>query len=164
MPKTVESLITPAVAKSIQNQDWPLVKRTSNEKGKCIIAMHPIKAGTIVADYHGSLLDFATRHKRYLSNDSENNRYMYCFSHGSKRYYVDANNGGSHCHPKKELKGRLVNHGSGKAANLKTRVDVLNDTPVLLLQATRDISPLEELLFDYNCKGDSLSDHEPWMT
>ena len=160
---TSSSLITPSVAKAITNQKWPLAKRSANDKGRCLIAQHPIEAGTVVVDYHGSLLDYRTGHERYLKNDSEENRYMYCFQHGGNKYYIDANEKKCVCHPKKELKGRLINHARDKRANLMPKTAELEGRPVVLFVASRAIEKCEELLFDYNCKGDSASCQEDLM-
>ena len=160
---SLSSIITPSVAKSITNQDWLLAKISGNHKGRCLIGLHPIPAVTVVVDYHGSLLDYRTGHAKYLSNDSSHNCYMYCFQHGGNKYYLDANNPKCVCHPKKELKGRLINHAKGKLSNLTPKTAELEGRPVVLFAASRAIERFEELLFDYKCKGDSASVQEDWM-
>ena len=58
--------------------------------------------------------------------------------------------------------GRLVNH-SKINMNICTKVFPVNDTPYLIFEASRDIEPDEELLFDYgDCSKKSLDSH-PWL-
>ncbi|MEW8547638.1 MAG: hypothetical protein AB2693_29370 [Candidatus Thiodiazotropha sp.] len=84
---TSSSLITPSVAKGITNQDWPLAKKSANDKGRCLIAQNPIKAGTVVVDYHGKLEDYRTGKQQYDSDKSEGNRYMFYVEHGGNKYW-----------------------------------------------------------------------------
>lgn len=162
LASTSVSIIDDACAKAIRKQDWPLVRKSENEKGKCLLARGTIKKGSVVCEYHGKLLPYAEGHKKYTEDESPSNRYMYCFQYGESKYYIDANDGTCTCHPKKTLKGRLINHSSTQA-NLKPKVEFFEGRHVVLFQALREIHSLEELLFDYKCRGDSLSYKEEWM-
>ena len=156
------SLIDVAVAKDVRMQEWHLAKVSGNEKGKGLFARQDVKKGTVVCDYHGTLLSYAEGQSKYLANKSAANGYMYCFQHGPVKYYIDANDEHCKCHSKKVLKGRLINHSS-TSPNLKPVVEELDGRPVILFQAIRDIAPFEEFLFNYQCKNDQQSDQEDWM-
>ena len=93
-------------------QEWHLAKVSGNEKGKGLFARQDVKKGTVVCDYHGTLLSYAEGQSKYLASKTSANRYMYCFQHGPVKYYIDANDEHCKCHSKKVLKGRLTTTGS----------------------------------------------------
>ena len=79
---------------------------------------------------------------------------MYFFVHDSKRLCIDASTVPCSCHPDVPTTlGRLIKH-SATEPNLKGRRLVLNNRVHLLLTATRDIAPMEELFFDYGVRTD----------
>ena len=86
------SLIDVAVAKDVRMQEWHLAKVSGNEKDKGLFARQDVKKGTVVCDYHGTLLSYAEIQSKYLASTSAANRYtcMYCFQHGPVKYYIDA--------------------------------------------------------------------------
>ena len=58
--------------------------------------------------------------------------------------------------------GRLINHGR-KAANLVTKVIVVEEDPHLCFFALRDIAKNEELFYDYGEKNKSIILDNPWL-
>ena len=59
--------------------------------------------------------------------------------------------------------GRLINHGS-KGSNLRPRVVEVEGVPRLCFFASADISPGEELLYDYGDKRKAAVAAHPWLT
>lgn len=58
--------------------------------------------------------------------------------------------------------GRLINH-SKTQCNASTKVVELKGTPYLCLFASRDISVVEEVLFDYGEMKRDVVDSLPWL-
>ncbi|KAK7918665.1 hypothetical protein WMY93_009949 [Mugilogobius chulae] len=142
---------TASLTENVVKQTWRgLTVRDLGEKGKVVTAVLPIKAGSPVCDYHGRLLTDAEgksldRHEYvFFFKDSEGNRYC-----------VDATDFPCPCHPTMETFGRRMNH-SRKNPNVKPRVQDLQfpegEKTVIVFYALRDISPGEELLWDYGIK------------
>ena len=58
--------------------------------------------------------------------------------------------------------GRLINHSKSQP-NCVTRVIPIDDTPHLILVASRDIKSGEELLYDYGDRSRSSLESHPWL-
>ncbi|KAL1246538.1 hypothetical protein QQF64_034583 [Cirrhinus molitorella] len=61
---------------------------------------------------------------------------------------LDAHEERCHCHPNKTTFGRQIKH-SVQRANLSPRLHFVEDEPVILFMATRDIQTGEEICYDY---------------
>ena len=113
-----------------------------------------IQKGAVVCDYHGDPVTHEQGEKIRKSLSAEDSNYMYFFVHDSKRLCIDASTVPCSCHPDVPTTlGRLIKH-SATEPNLKGRRLVLNNRVHLLLTATRDIAPMEELFFDYGVRTD----------
>lgn len=57
--------------------------------------------------------------------------------------------------------GRLINHS--KNGNCQTRLHAIDETPHLILVASRDIKAEEELLYDYGDRSKASISAHPWL-
>ena len=73
---------------------------------------------------------------------------------GSSRYCVDATQ-------MKGRKGRLVNHC--RLGNCAPQLMYVEDKPRVILMATRNIEPGEEILFDYGDRTKESIEAHPWL-
>jgi len=126
-------------------------------KGRGIIATRMFRRGEFVVEYSGDLIDLSqarNREKMYAA-DQNTGCYMYYFQHKNQSYCVDAT-------AESPRLGRLVNH-SRTQGNLIPKVIEIKDRPYLLLVARVDISPGEELLYDYGDRSKISLKHHPWL-
>lgn len=79
---------------------------------------------------------------------------MYYFKYKDTKFCVDATKENGRL-------GRLVNHS--KKGNLKTQAFLIEDHPHLIFVATKDISPGEELLYDYGDRSKTSLKFYPWL-
>ncbi|PIC15519.1 hypothetical protein B9Z55_022462 [Caenorhabditis nigoni] len=127
------------------------------DKGRCICSTVHFQKDEFVIEYKGEMMEYAEAKKaedRYKENPTIGS-YMYFFEHKGKRWCVDAT---------KEtiFKGRLINHSIRKP-NLKTKVIDINGAHHLILIATREITPGEELLYDYGDRSSEVVAENPWL-
>lgn len=95
------------------------------------------------------------REKRY---DKERfGSYMYYFEWKNAKYCVDAT-----IDPTSKSLGRLINH-SRKVPNCKTSVYEYRGQPHLIFIAIKNISPGQELLYDYGETDRTAIDANPWL-
>ena len=146
----------------INDQDWPdIVARRCEGKHMGVFATRDIEAGSLLCDYHGTLLDDQEGERRYNAyGDTEDNVYMYKIE-GSTVHWIDAVVPCS-CYPNKKLKGRLLNCDR-LHPNVIAKTKFLNERPHVLLYAKRNIKKREELMFDYGCFKDRFSSQQSWM-
>nr|XP_020506370.1 N-lysine methyltransferase KMT5A-like [Labrus bergylta] len=125
-------------------------------KGRGIFADKDFKKGEFVVEYHGDLLELEEAKKREAEYalDPQTGCYMYYFQYQAKTYCVDATKETSRL-------GRLINHS--KAGNCQTKLHPIDDTPHLILVASRDIKAEEELLYDYGDRSKSSIIAHPWL-
>ncbi|KAK2902077.1 lysine methyltransferase 5Ab [Channa argus] len=125
-------------------------------KGRGVFAVKGFKKGEFVVEYHGALLEQAEAKKReaQYAKDPQTGCYMYYFQYQSKTYCVDATKETSRL-------GRLVNHS--KTGNCQTKLHAIDGTPHLILVASRDIKPEEELLYDYGDRSKASILAHPWL-
>ena len=153
------------VAKQIEEQNWPLlaIRTCSGIKGKGIFATENINKGTLLCDYHGTLISDEEGWRRYKEyGNSTENVYMFQFdSNSGKKMWIDANQQCS-CHPDKKLKGRLINC-KRKNPNVLAKVVVVQEKEHILFYAREDIVKHSELNFNYGAYKDPHSAQEEWM-
>lgn len=132
----------------LDGKEWPglLIKRSS-ESGRGVVTGQRFASGTVVCDYRGVLYRAASKSWK----DVEDTSYLFCFNVNGESVFIDAiEEDGSI--------GRLINHSKTKA-NLKPRSHMRGKEIHLLLYATRDLLPGEELYFNY---GDRSKDVPDW--
>ena len=152
--------------KNVKNQSWVLaeIKNFGGGKGKGVVAAKHISQGSVVCDYHGDVLPYDEGQAKYEAEDTANNCYMLKVDFGGEVKYIDANPEHCSCHPKTNLKGRLLNHSKSKQnINLTPKLYEYEGRPVVLFVATRDIEEGDELLWNYNCQNDPQSSQQEWM-
>jgi len=142
------------ISQHIDRQSWPnIAVCTTADRGRGVMVSGAwIQKGAVVCDYHGDPVTHEQGEKIRKSLPAEDSNYMYFFIHDSKRPCIDASTVPCSCHPNVPTTfGRLINH-SATEPNLKSRKLVLNNRVHLLLTATRDIAPMEELYYDYGVR------------
>ncbi|MES9905797.1 MAG: SET domain-containing protein-lysine N-methyltransferase [Sedimenticola sp.] len=148
---------------AINTQQWPLIKKKRVlNKGTGIVSNSDIKKGTLLCDFHGTLLNDKEGQAKYESyGDSDKNVSMLSIEYGGRKYWIDSV-ARCKCHPTMETKGRFFNH-TRKKPNACMKVMEINDVPRVLLYASRDIPVFTQLEFDYGCYGDRKSSRQEWM-
>ena len=122
-----------------------------------MFATHAFARNDFVCEYAGEMISYAEakeREKKY-ARDPSIGCYMYFFEHKTKTYCVDAT-------AETNRLGRLLNH-SRLFSNCHTKVFEMNDRPYLILLASRDIQPGEELTFDYGDRNRIAVKSYPWL-
>lgn len=125
-------------------------------KGRGIISTKEFKRGDFVVEYAGELISMeeARMRESTYSQDQNTGCYMYYFSHKNVQYCVDATS-------ESPRLGRLVNHS--RNGNLMTKTITVNGEPRLVLIAKEDISPGDELTYDYGDRSKESLRYHPWL-
>ncbi|XP_034663312.1 histone-lysine N-methyltransferase PR-Set7 [Drosophila subobscura] len=125
-------------------------------KGRGVVAVRHFKRNEFVVEYVGDLISIsdATDRERRYALDENAGCYMYYFKHKNQQYCIDATVDTGKL-------GRLINHS--RAGNLMTKVVVIKQRPHLVLLAKDDITPGEELTYDYGDRSKESLLHHPWL-
>ena len=125
-------------------------------KGRGVVTTRKYKKGEFIIEYCGELIDSKEAQKRELeySGDSTIGCYMYYFPHENKKYCVDATFDDG-------TLGRLINHSV--SGNCKASSVLIEGTPHLYFQASRDIPVGEELCYDYGDHSKVSRNEYPWL-
>lgn len=92
-----------------------------------------------------------------MYEDDGSGCYMYYFDWKNEKFCVDATIDGTN----KRL-GRLINH-SRKSPNCKTRIYEVEGVPHLIFVALKEITPGNELLYDYGETDRNTIEANPWL-
>ncbi|XP_066916800.1 histone-lysine N-methyltransferase set-1-like isoform X1 [Clytia hemisphaerica] len=147
-----------AVEERILNADESHLEiRVIEGKGRGVFSKNPLKRGDLVCEYAGNLISYddARELEKQYAENPEIGCYMYYFVYEEKKYCVDAT------HESGRL-GRLLNH-SKTSANVNTRLFPIKGKPYLILVASQDIAPEEELLYDYGDRSKTAIQSHPWL-
>ncbi|KAK7792758.1 hypothetical protein R5R35_007075 [Gryllus longicercus] len=125
-------------------------------KGRGIVATRFFCKGEFVVEYAGELIDMteAKVRERMYAQDQNTGCYMYYFRHRNTQYCVDATSESGRL-------GRLVNHS--RNGNLQTKTLEIKSRPRLVLIAREDISPGEEVTYDYGDRSKESIRYHPWL-
>ena len=162
--KRFNSTENQSLLKQVNSQYWPLVKISKCNEGLGAFANQDIQEGTLLCDYHGTLLSDEEGTRRYEAyGDNEANVYMYQFQYGTpvQTKWIDAVVQCS-CHKDKQLKGRLLNH-TNRNANAIPRVKIIDEKAHIFLYASKDIKKHTQLKFNYGVHKDRHSSKQDWM-
>ena len=107
--------------------------RRSGVHGKGVFALRPIAAGTRIIEYKGEIITWPEALRRHPHDPAEPNHTFYF--HIDDKHVIDANVGGN--------AARWINH----ACDPNCRADETDGR--VFIEAQRDISPGEELFYDY---------------
>jgi histone-lysine N-methyltransferase SETD8 len=138
------------------SEDGLEVKVIEN-KGRGVFATRYFQKGDFVCEYAGEMISYQQAKKReeMYGKDPSIGCYMYFFEHKSKSYCVDATAETSRL-------GRLLNH-SKLGGNCHTKLFEIGARPYLILVASRDIRPGEEMTYDYGDRNKSSIESHPWL-
>ncbi|PAA73549.1 hypothetical protein BOX15_Mlig001029g3, partial [Macrostomum lignano] len=127
------------------------------DKGRGIVATRAFTRDEFVVEYKGDLIDFkaAKLREQAYNSDPTVGCYMYYFVARGVKLCVDAT-------AESPYYGRLLNH-SRLAPNCYTKVVCIGDRTHLCLFAKRDISPGEELVYDYGDRDPATLAAHPWL-
>ena len=131
--------------------------RVDPEKGRGIFSARIFEKGEFITEYDGELIEGQEAKEREIKyeEDPDIGSYMYFFEYKSKKYCIDATE-------ETDRLGRLFNH-SKTASNVSCKLFPINDVPHLILCASVDIQPGEELLYDYGDRSKKSVDDHPWL-
>lgn len=135
-------------------QQWTNVEvkeKCPEGRGRGIVTTQNFQKNDIIVDYHARVISKDTM-KQILNDDRS--RYLFCSPGG---LFWDGSSESCICHPQSRLLGRLANFADAKntmVCNVKPQLFEFKPlkSPVfrtILLVATRDIEPFEEIRFDY---------------
>lgn len=145
---------------NIPDDSGMMLKSDAAKGGYCILASRSFQPGELVCEYAGELLVHAEAEEReheYMRRHEGPNPpmcYMFFFQCQGRKWCVDAT--------QTSRLARFINH-SRKASNLRATVKTVDETPRLLLIATRSIQAGEELLYDYGDRSKSAVESHPWL-
>ncbi|XP_049334436.1 N-lysine methyltransferase KMT5A-A-like [Astyanax mexicanus] len=127
-------------AKAVDKTAKLEVKFISSIKGRGVFATDHFQKGDFVVEYRGELISFSEAEKRRTTYDDRCAVFLFDFYWQEKWWCIDAAiEDGS--------LGRLVNDDD-KNPNCKMKI-IVDGEPHLCLFAVRDISPGEEVTYDY---------------
>ena len=131
--------------------------RVIENKGRGVFSTRYFQKGDFVCEYAGEMISYQQAKKReeMYGKDPSIGCYMYFFEHKSKSYCIDATAETSRL-------GRLLNH-SKLGGNCHTKLFEINSRPYLILVASRDIRPGEEMTYDYGDRNKSSIESHPWL-
>ena len=121
-----------------------------------VFAKRRMLQGAFVCEYAGDLINRREAEKRdKIYELRDKGSYMFYFNWNNRCYCLDATE------PTSRL-GRLINH-SRKKPNCKMEIFIHKNKPYLILTAIRDISPNEEILYDYGERDKEAIKANPWL-
>jgi hypothetical protein len=143
------------------HQQWPglEVQERSGELGRGVVAARHFVEGEILVDYHAPPIPLATEQEMMSASPSDR-RSDYLFA-GPGGLRLDGSSESCACHPETRIIGRLINFAARSTSECNAKPaffkwvqgrDKLLVKSSIILVATRSISPLEEIRYDY---GDS---------
>ncbi|XP_015790022.1 histone-lysine N-methyltransferase set-1-like [Tetranychus urticae] len=128
----------------------------NDEKEKGVTSKVKIPKNEFGCEYAGDLVKFSEAKIREKNYENEHlGCYLYFFNFKGKRFCIDATK------PNDRI-GRLINH-SRKKPNLKTKILDLDGKPRLIFISLREISPGEELTYDYGDRSKEAIAAHPWL-
>ena len=107
--------------------------RRSGVHGKGVFALQPIRAGETIIEYVGELITWKEALRRHPHDPAQPNHTFYF--HIDDQHVIDANVGGN--------ASRWINHACD------TNCEADEQDGRVFIKALRDISPGEELFYDY---------------
>ncbi len=133
-----------------------LVVRTTSERGRGVFTTTEFETGDFLVEYTGELITGPEATKREAQLTTDQGCFLLFFTFLGISYCLDATK-------EDGTLGRLVNHGRRAAANCILKLVDVDGLPRIYLKAARDISPGEELRWDYgDRRKDVLADNE-WL-
>jgi SET domain-containing protein len=131
--------------------------RHIENKGRGIFATKKFYRGDFVCEYAGEMISYqaAKNREEAYAQDPSIGCYMYFFEYKSKGYCIDAT-------AESDRLGRLLNH-SKLGGNCHTKLFEINSKPYLILVASRDIEPGEEMTYDYGDRNKISLESHPWL-
>ena len=144
-----------AMAEKLQGSNSGLEVRTTTDKGRGVFTTAEFHTGDLLLEYKGELITGAeaSRREEELTTDG---CYLFFFSFKGASYCLDAT-------VEDGTLARLVNHGRRIYANCHPKIIDMNGTPRIYFQATRDLTPGDELLYDYGERRKDIIKANPWL-
>ena len=131
--------------------------RVTEGKGRGIFTTRSFSHKECIVEYTGELLAWEAakvREEQYDLDPEKFGSFMYFFSFQNKKFCIDATE-------EDNSLGRLVNHSV--SGNMKSKLLNIDEKPVLVLYASREISTGEELLYDYGDRDRKTIELLPWL-
>lgn len=142
-----------AVYEKCMIQQWidvEVCEMCPDGRGRGIVAARAFEANEILVDYHARLISKTEMEE--IQTDSRVN-YLFC---GPSGLFWDGSAESCVCHPQSRVLGRLVNFAKIHTFQCNAKPQLFQFQPpkctvfnTIILVATRDIKPLEEVRFDY---------------
>ncbi|XP_073701983.1 uncharacterized protein [Garra rufa] len=151
--KPPQSIQAPTESKAIRRmsrrQCWKGLQLMDREgKGLRVVTSRPFACGEVICDFHGRLISREEGLEIHQNNQAQAGHLFFFTSKNGQDMCLDAHEERCHCHPNKTTFGRHIKH-STKHANLSPRLHFVEDEPLILFMASRDIQSGEEIRYDY---------------
>uniref|UniRef100_A0A673M1P9 SET domain-containing protein n=1 Tax=Sinocyclocheilus rhinocerous TaxID=307959 RepID=A0A673M1P9_9TELE len=151
--KPPRSIQAPADSKSIRRmsrrQCWKGLQLMDREgKGLRVVTSRPFACGEVICDFHGRLISRDEGLEIQQNNQTQAGHLFFFTSKNGQDMCLEAHEERCECHPNKTTFGRQMKH-SARRANLSPRLHFVDDEPLIVFMATRDIQTGEELRYDY---------------
>jgi histone-lysine N-methyltransferase SETD8 len=126
-------------------------------KGRGVRTTREFEKGEFITEYKGELISSkeAKQRESKKKNNKKGPEYMFYFKQSDKKLCIDATK-------EDRSYGRLLNH-SRRRANCHAKLLAVGGVPRLLILASRDIEPSEELLIDYGDRSPESLRRHPWL-
>ncbi len=131
--------------------DVDVKEKCPEGRGRGIVASKEFLKYDIILDYHARVIS-----KDEMTEIAEDDRSIYLFC-GTNGLFWGCSHESCTCHPQSRLLGRLANFAAKGIPECNVKPQLFQFQPsakspifhTIILVATRDIAPLEELRFDY---------------
>ncbi|XP_050973473.1 N-lysine methyltransferase KMT5A [Labeo rohita] len=132
-----------------RRQCWKGLQLMDREgKAPRVVTSRPFACGEVICDFHGQLISRNEGLEIQQNNEAQAGHLFFFTSKNGQVMCLDAHEERCECHPNKTTFGRQIKH-SAKRTNLSPRLHFVEDEPVILFMATRDIQTGEEIRYDY---------------
>jgi len=135
--------------------DVDVMEKCPGGRGRGILATRCFLQNEIIVDYHARLIS-----KDEMTDIADDDRSSYLFCDYPNGLFWDGSCEFCFCHPQSRLLGRLANYAEKSSRECNAKPQLFEFKPAkspvfrtIILVATRDIAPLEELRFDYGDKA-----------
>ncbi|XP_016106113.1 N-lysine methyltransferase SETD8-A-like [Sinocyclocheilus grahami] len=146
-PRSIQAPTDASIRRMSRRQCWKGLQLMDREgKALGVVTSKPFACGELICDFHSRLI--SREQGLQIHQNTEAGHLFFFISKNGQGMCLDAHEERCHCHPNKSTFGRQIKH-SAKRTNLSPRLHFVEDDPVILFMATRDIQTGKEIRYDY---------------
>lgn len=141
----------------LEEDETGLEVTTLPDKGRGVIATQHFEKGSALLEYVGETVTRSVGIRREKDLPTEAGSYLFYYHHNGRIYCIDATS------EQIKRKARLVNHSYSNPNACMRKVICSKQGVRLILFAYKDISPSEEILYDYGERRREILSQYSWL-